>query len=557
MAEFEERRNRQQIIKRMLQLHLIADKSEILPAKKPSKGKRKQNEEEAGMELELEEGVEGEPRFARQPKAALARGKNNAKSKPKPRRVRTPLDVGTVRALIAQVSASETLQEAIEWLRESLHDASEDSEEPGEDDDGVPLLPLLEVQKDAMEQQDFQKLLLALGMQPPIVGMESYWRIPIYLNAADLQLRAKILAGEEVQQDESEPEENEEEEEEAAQNSEEDDEEEEEEDYLDKHSRQRRQAADGNITAAQQRKLDSLMYSKSDDEAEQRAPLTKAKDKGKGKGKDKDKDKKKKNEREKGRRQRKQQQKESSSDEEEVNEIARKLARKKRKPDVSSSEEQSQSESESGQEQRQKQTAVKPNTDDLFEQLKAKRATKIKLNDMVAPEAAQEKDKDKQDDEEEDEDDAFNFNSEGYRARLLELEEEEEEQQQQEDVDDEQEAGKENATLHANNTIKSSSRTRRANVIDSDSDNEKDAAPTAPTGAMPPAKANKRPRSDNEQDAQHVEGPQKGSHHDDDDDDDDDDEDINFLARKKPATSEPAKRRRVAVIDDDEDDADF
>ncbi|XP_060645851.1 protein timeless homolog [Drosophila nasuta] len=512
VAEFGERRNKQQIIKRMLQIHLIADKSEIIPVKeKKSKGKSKnqqQSDNESGGEDYMEE-----PMFEN----AISKPKKVAKAKPR-QIVRTPLDIGTVRALISQVDM-EKYQLAIDWLKESLEEASEDIEEAAEDEDGVPLLPLQEVQKEAMEQSEFQKMLVALGLQPPIVGMENYWRIPIYLNAADLKLRAKIVGGEEVEEDNES-----EEEEEPSPVGNTDEEDEEEEDYLDKCSRQRKQATTGNITAEQQRKLESIMYSKSDDEVEHREPLSKAsvsKDKGKRQRKTKAK-----------------QQQKDSDDDEEVNEIARKLARKKRRPDVSSEDEP---EPEEEQEQ-----SGKPNTDDLFEQLKAKRATKIQLSDMVLSESAR-AESDAAAAEDEEDDDAFNFNSEDYRARLLELEEEEEKEQEQREKESVvlSDHDKENAILQANNTIKTSSlssssslqRTRRANVIDSDSDNDD-------AGAMPPNKANKRPRSDNEQDGQRDEA-------------DTDDEDINFLARKKPASSEPAKRRRVAIIDDDDDDDDF
>ncbi|EDW59287.1 protein timeless homolog isoform X1 [Drosophila virilis] len=509
VTAFEERRNKQQIIKRMLQLHLIADKSEILPAK-ASKGRRKPTKKQQASdsdEREEQEDYMEEPTFGEPlPKHAFA------KSKPR-QRVRTPLDVGTVRALISQVDA-EKYAEALDWVRECLEDASEDTEEAAEDDDdGVPLLPLLDIQKDAMELADFQKVLLALGMQPPVAGMENYWRIPSYLNAADLKLRAKIVVGAELEQDNDSDEE-------LLPGG--DDDEENDEDYIDKHSRRQQRAAAQNITAQQQRKLDSLMYSKSDDDAEQREPPMKAKGKRPRKAKAK------------------QQQKESV-DEQEVNEIARKLARKKRQPDVSSEE------SEPEQEQQQ---PGKPNTDDLFEQLKAKRATKIKLKDMVLDEST----KATTEEEQEQDDDALNFNSEGYKARLLELEEEEEQQHEEEQeqvLPVETEHNKENATLQANNTIKTPvsanslsgalQRTRRANVIDSDSDNDD-------AGAKPAYKANKRPRSDNdEQDGQQRDEP----------DTDTEDEDINFLARKKPASTEPAKRRRLAVIEDDDDDDDF
>ncbi|XP_023035402.1 protein timeless homolog [Drosophila willistoni] len=500
--EFEDRRTKQEIIKRMLQLHLIADKSEIMPAKGRGKAKSKKQKQQANNESESDDDNEDmeEPMFSN------AGSRKPVKAKPKSRKViRTPLDAGTVRALIGQVD-EEKYQTAIEWLKECLDDVSEDTDEPAEDDDGVPLLPLLEAQKEAMDDGNFQKVLVALGMQPPIVGMENYWRIPTYLNAADLKLRAQILAGEEIEITETETHDDVEEEEV---------EEGEEEDYLDKRSRQRQQAEADNIAAQQQRKLDSLMFSKSDDEIEQRAPP-------KGVGKPK--------------RQRKNKAKKSISpeDEQEVDEIARKLARK-RQPDVSS-EDEDENENDTD---KKKNQPTKPNTDDLFEQLKAKRATKMKLTDMVLNESTkatiQNQKEEEEAEEEPEQDDAFNFNSEDYRARLLELEEEEEQQ----------EHNKENNTIKS--SAKSLQRTRRVNVIDSDSDND-DGDDDAAGGAQPSPvdKANKRPRSDNDQT----------------DDKEDSSEDANFLARKKPAkvnaaNGEPPKRRRVAVIDDDDDDNDF
>ncbi|EDX13111.1 GD18885 [Drosophila simulans] len=456
--EFAERRSKQQIIKRMLQIHLIADKSEILPAKK-GRGKDKPKKE-AEMEGEGDEFD-----FAEEPMLE-EQGYKKLKSKPKKAKkrqmVRTPLDVGTIRALIGQVD-SEKYQSAIEWLQECLQDASEDTEEAVEDDDGVPLLPLMQDQKNAMEDGDSQKVLVALGMQPPITGMEAYWRIPIYLNSADLLLRSKIRQKKRLKLSRKTrlqtmrrakmPEESEEE-----------------EDFLEKHSRQRQE----NIATQQQRKLDSLMFNQSDDETEQRA-LPKSKDKPKA-------------------------------------------SEKKAKRKVKDKAKESKDSNDDGTD---KAELEKPNTDDLFNQLRAKRATKIKLSDMALNEstnAAQEED-----------DDAFNFNSEDYRARLLELEDEE---QNSKDAD-------ENGGDKENITNKSLQRARRVNVIDSDSDNDDD-------GALPADKTNKRPRSDDDGDAGHMDATAE----------EDSDEEANFLARKKPAKvdGEPAKRRRLAIIDDDDED---
>ncbi|XP_055851009.1 protein timeless homolog [Episyrphus balteatus] len=249
MDVFGERRSKNHIIKRMIQLHLIADKSEILPAKTTKKKKSKSN-------------VEGEEEGHR--------SKTSSKSKKSPQKqpnrtiIRTPLDVGTIRSLMENVDSN--FADALEWLKESFADAAEDSETPSEEDDGVPLLPLLEIQKEAMEDDNFKKLLLALGAQPPLESMENYWRIPTYLNASDLKLRERILGCEEI--DENELNLGDEEEEDDENDNEQDNEgggesgEESEEDYLDTFMSKKRE------------QMNSLIYNKSDNEDEQRAPLT-------------------------------------------------------------------------------------------------------------------------------------------------------------------------------------------------------------------------------------------------------------------------------------------
>lgn len=235
---FGERRPRNQIIKRMIELHLIADKSEILPAKTKKK-KSKSNAE--GEETKT--------------KSSSKKTKKAAPSKQSKRTiVRTPLHIGTIRNLIENID--EKFTDALEWLKESFADAAEDSEMPSEEDDGVPLLPLLEVQKEAMENDNFKKLLLALGAQPPIEEMENYWRIPVYLNSSDLKLRERILAGEEVGDNELNISEEENENEDQQLDEEASSGEESEEDYLDAFMSKRRE------------QMNNLTY-KSDDECEQ------------------------------------------------------------------------------------------------------------------------------------------------------------------------------------------------------------------------------------------------------------------------------------------------
>lgn len=187
MQAFDEKRTKNNVIKRMIQLGLIADRSEIVPQKTKKSRPKKQQSDVSGTEDSDEEIAEQKPKRKSKPKPA----KKPQKSKTI---VKTPLDIGTVKFLIAQ--CDEKFKEALDWLKEGIKDASEDFEEVSEDnDDGVPLLPLQPIEKEAVDDETFKRLLIALGIQPPIEGTDTYWKIPVYLNAADLKVRFEVLDG--------------------------------------------------------------------------------------------------------------------------------------------------------------------------------------------------------------------------------------------------------------------------------------------------------------------------------------------------------------------------
>lgn len=521
----------------MLQIHIIADKSEILPQKpRKRKSKKKKDDEDNAEEEFMEEPMIGGDAI----KSKSKRPKKPAKAQ-KRKIVRTPLDVGTIRALLSQIDA-EKYQESIDWLKECLDDAAEDTEEPSEEDDGVPLVPLQAQQKEAMEDEHFKKVLVALGVQPPVMGMETYWRIPTYLNSADLKLRAKIVGGEEIEidvdgiddDDDGNDDEDGNDDSDDNNNGNSQDGEESEEDYLETLgiANERRKLDNLESFRDQQReKLKSLMFSKSDDETEERAPL---------KGKKKPRAKKE----TKAPKPKKKQQSDSDDDPEMVNKIKKKLDKKKRNYDLSSEEESGDEDTFKMPEEKE---TVKPDTSDLFDQLKSKRASsKIKLSDMV-----KEKQSTKKSDSTNADDDAdFNFSSEHYRKRLAELEDEDDKA----DVNDDDNDDGSGDTKDVEREKTLSNRSRRANVIESDDDSGDDnnAAVDSSTHDDNAIKGQtkKRRRSLDKEQSLQISG-------------DEEDESAAFLARKKPSPSdqaaaetgeEPAKRRRVAIIDDDDED---
>lgn len=615
--EFVDRRTKRQIIQRLLQLHIIADKSEIMPKKKAKRKSKKAGTNSEGSDNEgvyMEEPQFGEPQSPSGLKASksskkkkkdkLKKNKLAAATKPakpvKRKIVRTPLDVGTLRALITQVT--DKYQEAIDWLKECLDDAAEDTEEPSEEDDGVPLVPLQEVAREAMENADFHKILVALGIQPPLLGTESYWRIPIYLNSADLKLRAKIVAGEEVDIDmegvEEEGDADADPEVEVASDDESDNDDDEsdsdsdgdaggaakqdsesEEDFFDKFAEKhkKRMAAMDQFVEKRAQKMRSIMFNKSDEEDVERAGIGQKKKRGRkpkaSKSKKADEN--------------------SDNNAAEVDEIVKKLEKKRRQPAISSDDDDDDEQHEDVNKSHAKELSVsEKRTDvvsDLFDQLKSQTAKKKRETTTYTEEM-----------------DELNFNSEDYRRRLAELGDS--------DEDDE-----DATTSNMNNKT----RTRRANIIDSDSEEEsgnvidemiggdkkdkdidednkgvddndgvvdKEVAAVSVTRGVadgdasgsvagivdtagnqahvddstepvdeiaPHTTANKRKRDIlDDSDAENNGSNGKEI-------DDDNEEEDTFIMRRKPTKEEqqrldsgeePAKRRRLAIIDDDDDD---
>uniref|UniRef100_A0A8C0GF80 Timeless circadian regulator n=1 Tax=Chelonoidis abingdonii TaxID=106734 RepID=A0A8C0GF80_CHEAB len=87
------------------------------------------------------------------------------------------------------------------WLQNCLNRVAEDREEDGTAQP-VPLVPLLEENEDAMENQGFQKLLRKVGVRAPANEQESFWRIPAKLSPEQLRRAAASIAQEETEGEE-------------------------------------------------------------------------------------------------------------------------------------------------------------------------------------------------------------------------------------------------------------------------------------------------------------------------------------------------------------------
>nr|XP_017524102.2 protein timeless homolog isoform X5 [Manis javanica] len=79
------------------------------------------------------------------------------------------------------------------WLQNCLLRVADDREEDG-CSSAVPLVPLTEENEEAMENEQFQQLLIKLGVRPPASGQETFWRIPAKLSPTQLRRVAASLS---------------------------------------------------------------------------------------------------------------------------------------------------------------------------------------------------------------------------------------------------------------------------------------------------------------------------------------------------------------------------
>ena len=173
MEVFNKKRSKKTVVKRMVQLGLIAEESEILPAKKPKNRKEKESKD---SENTSESSSDDETT------SRIGTVKNFDLNRREISKLRTEIE--------------ESLKEAIEWVVESLNEAAEDFEGASDEiDDAIPLVPFSESQKSAVDDPQFRNLLIALNFIEP-KDRESYWKIPANMMPEELKKRVKLMTGE-------------------------------------------------------------------------------------------------------------------------------------------------------------------------------------------------------------------------------------------------------------------------------------------------------------------------------------------------------------------------
>lgn len=175
METFARDRSRNAVIKRMIELGLIADRSEILPSKRKrakSGGQENSDNDESGTESD-ESGIpDSRPVKIIRKKVKPTVSKENTNRSIRSMPTKAKIDVSNIKNILNELG--ENFIESLNWIQESLNDAAEDAEDPSDDpDDGVPLVPFTAVQREAFDNDVFKKLLIALGFQEPIKDMVS------------------------------------------------------------------------------------------------------------------------------------------------------------------------------------------------------------------------------------------------------------------------------------------------------------------------------------------------------------------------------------------------
>lgn len=184
----------------MVKLHLIADKSEIWPANLEQEETEKVEWNASAMEREEPSTSQGNAH--RVPKKH--KSKNALKSMLRERKLaRNKLfNAKQVKSILTELLKEEKFVSSVQWLCECIEETIEELAEANGDHsegDDVPLVPLKVEEKEAIENVQFQELLKGLSIQPPIVGVERYWRIPSSFKDTDLAIRLKVLRGEELE----------------------------------------------------------------------------------------------------------------------------------------------------------------------------------------------------------------------------------------------------------------------------------------------------------------------------------------------------------------------
>lgn len=190
-------RPKNRIVDKLLVMGVIQDKKEVRKKRARKGGKSRPNDSDNDS-INNESDSDDDSITSQRSKLAAPpqrRTKKNTSNKSKKTGKQKPtVHVAVPKAQICEILikiVDSEMHEALEWLKESLSDAIEDYEV--ENNEGIPLVPVMDYAETAMENPEFQRMLRMLGVCPPFDEQEAYWRIPGHLPISTLQNYCDIL----------------------------------------------------------------------------------------------------------------------------------------------------------------------------------------------------------------------------------------------------------------------------------------------------------------------------------------------------------------------------
>lgn len=178
METFVDKRSKNATIKRMIELGLIAERSEILPSKRKRSRKSQPNREgedgsDCGGGSSSDDNDDDDAIDSRPVRVTITTTKKSNQKESKSKQLpKVMVNVAEIQSKITEID--DDLKVHFDWLQESLNDAAEDADDIddlSDPSDGVPLVPFSMNQREAMDNPQFKKLLKTLGLQEPIKEM--------------------------------------------------------------------------------------------------------------------------------------------------------------------------------------------------------------------------------------------------------------------------------------------------------------------------------------------------------------------------------------------------
>ncbi|CAH0554108.1 unnamed protein product [Brassicogethes aeneus] len=188
------KRPKNRIVEKLLVMGLIQDKSEMRKKKAPRGNKSRKskmaNDDSDDDSIRSGSGDESDGGSSRSSSRQSHQLNKINKKKPTAKGKHTKVSAAKLAKQLIDLVDKE-MSEPLEWLKESISDAIEDYDD--DDNEGIPLVPIMDYAVTAMENAEFQNLLKSFGVLEPFDEQESYWRIPGHLNLETLKSHCNLL----------------------------------------------------------------------------------------------------------------------------------------------------------------------------------------------------------------------------------------------------------------------------------------------------------------------------------------------------------------------------